>query len=425
MGTTSEPDSGLRDSAVIFEALRAGQGAVWRNPSPAALVVTDGERARIEAAAQRFDRFAPLLRRLFPKGGWDGVIASELLDYAAPPAPLSTLLVKADHDLPMTGSIKARGGVYELLAFIEKVAHDEVLLEPGQGLETLLEPEAQAVLSLHSVAVASTGNLGYSVGLVARAVGLAAEIHVSSDAKPWKVARLRALDAKVVEHECNYTETVARARVASAGAARTHFIDDERSKDLFFGYAVAAAEIAAQLARRGLTPREDAPLVVYLPCGVGGAPGGVLFGLKALFGDAVVGVFVEPTESACMLAALATGSRVPVSVYDLGLHNATIADGLAVPQVSGMVLERIGPSIAAVVAVPDAEMLRWARHAHAANGLRLEPSAASALAAVSPFLASARADPMLSDRLDRGIHVVWTTGGASLPDEEFERVLTA
>jgi len=425
MDTTSELNAASVGAEAIFERLRADQTAVWRNPAPEPRVVDAAERAKIEAAAARFARFAPLLRRLFPQDGWDGVIRSALLDYRAPFAGLPQVLVKADHDLPMTGSIKARGGVYELLTFVEKVAYDEALLEPGEPLEKLLEPQAQAVLNLHCVAVASTGNLGYSVGLVARAMGLAAEIHVSSDAKPWKVARLRALDAKVVEHECNYTETVARARVASAGAARTHFIDDERSQDLFFGYAVAAAEIAEQLAARGFVPQEDAPLVVYLPCGVGGAPGGVLFGLKALFGAAVVGVFVEPTQSACMLAALATGGEGPVSVYDVGLGNATIADGLAVPRASGMVLERIGRAIDAVVATPDAEMLAWARRAWRESDLRLEPSASAALAAIEPFLAEAASHAAFHGRLRRGLHVAWTTGGASIPDDEFHLILNA
>lgn len=195
MGTTSVPNLSRPDADAIFDALLIGQGAVWRNPAPVALVVEEAERARIETAAQRFARFAPLLRRLFPDKGWDGVIESALLDYAQPSAGLPTLRVKADHDLPMTGSIQARGGVYELLTSIERIAGDEALLERGDGLEKLLEPEEQPVRNLHSVAVASTNNLGYCVGLVARAIGLAAEIHVSSDAKAWKVDRLRALDA--------------------------------------------------------------------------------------------------------------------------------------------------------------------------------------------------------------------------------------
>lgn len=385
--------------------------------------MTAADLEEIQRAADRFARFEPLLGRLFPDQGWNGRIESELLAYAEPPAGLANLWIKGDHALPMTGSIKARGGVHELLCYVERIARDEALLAPGQGLEALLEPEAQAVLNLHSVAVASTGNLGFSIGLVARALGLNAEIHMSIDAKAWKKARLRALDAKVIEHECHYTETVARARVASTGGQRVHFIDDERSRDLFFGYAVAAREVAAQLAAQGVVPTPEAPVVVYLSCGVGGAPGGVLFGLKALFGAGVIGVFVEPTQSACVLAAMAMGGQAPVSIYELGLRNETLADGLAVPVCSQFVLEQVGPAIDAVVAIPDGDMLSWMRHAHHVNGLRLEPSAASGLAAVGPFLDAAGRAPGLAARLPHATHLVWATGGAALPDDEFRRLL--
>ncbi|MDP1618071.1 D-serine ammonia-lyase [Phenylobacterium sp.] len=423
MGRDNDPARAHDAADHLFTQLRGGQPAVWLNPAVADLGVSAADLDEIQRAADRFERFEPLLSRLFPGEGWSGRIESELFAYAEPPAGLTNLWVKGDHALPMTGSIKARGGVHELLCYVERIARDEALLAPGESLEALLEPEAQAVLNLHSVAVASTGNLGFSIGLVARAMGLNAEIHMSIDAKAWKKARLRALDAKVIEHECHYTETVARARVASTGGQRVHFIDDERSRDLFFGYAVAAREVASQLAAQGVVPNPDAPIVVYLPCGVGGAPGGVLFGLKALFGAGVLGVFVEPTQSACLLAAMAMGGREPVSIYELGLRNDTIADGLAVPVCSKFVLEQVGPAINAVVAIPDNAMLTWMRHAHGVNGLRLEPSAASGLAAVEPFLAAARAEPALAVRLAKATHLVWTTGGAALPDDEFHRLL--
>lgn len=425
MGTTSSHVRAAASAEPLFARLRAGETAVWLNPATAELAVSQADLDEIAQAADRFARFEPLLKRLFPGEGWDGRIVSALSTYGSPPAPLQSLWLKGDHALPMTGSIKARGGVHELLCYVEKIARDEALLAPGDPIEALLEPAAQAVLNLHSVAVASTGNLGFSIGLVARAMGLNAEIHMSIDAKEWKKARLRALDAKVIEHECHYTETVARARVASTGGQRVHFIDDEQSRDLFFGYAVAAGEIAAQLAAQGLTPTVARPLVVYLPCGVGGAPGGVLFGLKALFGPAVVGVFVEPTASACMLAALAQGEGRSISIYDIGLDNLTIADGLAVPRASRFVLEKVGPAIDAVVAVPDGHMLDWMRHAHLTNGLRLEPSAASGLAAIAPLAEAAAKVPALAERLDQAVHVVWATGGSALPDAEFYGAIEA
>ncbi|MET0338204.1 MAG: D-serine ammonia-lyase [Caulobacter sp.] len=412
------------DDTGWLENLRSGKAAVWINDDAATTVGDQPiSRASVQAAAQRLHRFAPLLATLFDDAGWDGKIASPLIAWPGRHGPLQSLLVKADHALPMTGSIKARGGVHDLLAFVERVALEEGLVRPGESYVALAEPAARETLSLYSATVASTGNLGYSVGLVARRLGLGAEIHMSSDAKAWKKERLRALDAKVVEHECDYTETVARARIAAGGSRRVHFVDDETSADLFTGYAAAAVELTEQLQAQGLRATPSKPLVVYLPCGVGGAPGGVLYGLKALLGEAVIGVFVEPIASACFLAAMGAGGGKPLPVYALGLDNRTLADGLAVPVASALVLEAVGEAIDACVAVSDEAMIAGVREAHSLAGLRLEPSAAAGLAAIEPLMEALTGRPALRARVEGGIHVVWTTGGSQLPQSEFDRLL--
>lgn len=402
------------DRNAPFDALREGRDAVWLRDR-----VSDADGvsqliapAEVAAAADRFERFVPQLAHLFAEQGWNGRIRSALLD--GPPG--RGWLVKGDHALPVTGSIKARGGIHALLGIVERIAEQSDL-----PLDDVVGAAGREILSRHTVIVASTGNLGYSIGIFARAFGLAAEIHMSSDAKGWKKDRLRAIGARVVEHACDYSETLDRAREA-AEAERTWLVDDERSRDLLTGYAVAADEVAEQLADRGIAVDADHPLVVYLPCGVGGAPGGITHGLKRRYGRNVVTIFVEPLASPCMLVALASGQGAEASVYDYGCDNETIADGLAVPRASELVLGAVGGAIDAAVAVPDGAMIEAMREAWETAALRLEPSAAAAFAAFAPLRDAVAERP---DWLawDYATHLFWATGGSQLPEDEFQALL--
>lgn len=398
----------------VLHALRSGNESVWLRTgiSGSDAVSPLVSPFEVREAADRFARFAPLLGRLFHSEGWDGRIKSPLLD--GPEG--SGWLIKGDHNLPVTGSIKARGGIHALLCIVEKIAQADDL-----PLERLTEAAGRALLSRHTVIVASTGNLGYSIGIFARAFGLAAEIHMSSDAKGWKKDRLRDIGARVVEHDCDYSETLDRAR-AAATCERAWLVDDERCRDLLTGYAVAGEELADQLAARRIVVDSSRPLIVYLPCGVGGAPGGITHGLKRRFGRDVVTVFVEPSASPCMLVALASGRGADVSVYDYGCDNDTIADGLAVPRASELVLEAVGDAIDAAVAVPDSAMIEWVGKAWRSVGIRLEPSAAAALAAFDP-LRKALAENSAWPDLGNATHLFWATGGSRLPDSEFNALL--
>ena len=151
-------------------------------------------------------------------------------------------------------------------------------------------------------------------------------------------------------------QAVAAGRAQALAAPRSHFVDDEQSELLFFGYAAAARGLARQLAEAGRKVDAGHPLFVYIPCGVGGAPGGITHGLKALYGDHVHCFFAEPVASPCMLVQLAAGMQTPTSVYDLGLDNRTEADGLAVGQASELVASLMTPQLGGVFTVSDDEL---------------------------------------------------------------------
>ncbi len=405
----------------IPAAVRDGEPTVWRNPvrrpAPEVLAASPLHWDDVEQAIARWRRFAPLLAILFPElRATGGHIDSPLLPADAEFAHAvlggpGRVGIKADHDLPVTGCIKARGGVYEVLWYAEQVARQAGLREDHA---VLAGPAWRDLFATHTVVVGSTGNLGYSVGVMARALGFAAEVHMSSDAKAWKKDRLRRIGVEVVEHAGDYTAAVASARTSAEQRPRCHFVDDESSVHLFLGYATAALDLHRQLDAAHLRVDAAHPLIVYLPCGVGGAPGGLTFGLKHVFGDAVRCVFVEPVDAPCMLVQLSSGESRAVSVYDVGLTNRTIQDGLAVASASLFAAGMVRHLIEGIVTVSDAQALEWVKRTWEDAGLRVEPSAAAAMAAVIPWCEANR-------EFDRAsaTHLLWTTGGGLLPDEVF------
>jgi len=414
-----------------IETLKKGERSVWINRKPRASAPFDAVAAagHIAGAAQLWSRFAPALAALFETPGGSGRIESPLLEYPMPLAAGKPVYVKADHALPITATVKARGGVYALLRIIETIASRSGLLVDDGSYANLTAPRTREVLAAHTIVVASTGNLGFSIGLVATAFGLKSEIHMSECAQAWKKDRLKRLGATVIEHDVDYTSTVAAARTSVAARDNAWFIDDEDSWDLFLGYSGAGQELASQLDRAGVQVTTEHPLVVYLPCGVGGAPGGITYGLRTIYGDDVVCVFVEPIEAACILLALVSNEPAPPSVYDIGLGGRTEADGLAVSRASALVLEQVGCEIDAAVAIPDRDLLHWVCQTWNNASLRLEPSAAAGFAALEPFLEElSRRPPEQSMRatwhnIGNATHVVWTTGGNLVPEEIFQRYL--
>jgi D-serine dehydratase len=200
---------------------------------------------------------------------------------------------------------------------------------------------------------------------------------MSSDAKEWKKQRLRNFGVRVIEHASDYSAAVAAGRADTEANPCGYFVDDENSPRLFYGYAVAALRLRDQLAAAAIPVDAEHPLMVYIPCGVGGAPGGICFGLKQIFGDAVHCFFAEPAQAPCVLLGVQDPS-IP-SVYDIGLSCRTEADGLAVGLASEWVCTRIRTLLAGVYTVTDESLYRDLYRLQSTEQIAIEPSAAAGI----------------------------------------------
>lgn len=424
----------LAERYPLIRFMSRGEEVLWVNPRRDASPSPEIADEEIADAAARLKRFAPCIRRMFPEtAGSGGIIESPLRDIPAMMEALSSrsgtplrgrLMLKCDGELPISGSIKARGGIYEVLCLAERVARESGMLRDGDDYAVLDEERFRRLFSGYSVAVGSTGNLGLSIGIMGARLGFRVTVHMSADARQWKKDLLRRKGARVVEYAGDYQKAVAEGRRQAESDPSCHFVDDENSRTLFLGYAVAAARLRDQLEERGIAVDADHPLFVYLPCGVGGGPGGVAYGLKRLYGESAHCFFAEPTEAPCMLLGVMTGLHDGICVQDIGLTGRTVADGLAVGRPSKLVGRIVGPMLDGLFTVSDSRMERLVPELWERERIFVEPSAAAGF----PGCVLTQGDGEYAagfgeEALKNAVHIVWATGGGMVPEEERRRYL--
>ena len=421
----------------VLPRVAAAEEVLWLNPglqsAETALPRMELGMADILDAEARLQRFAPFIRERFPETApRGGLIESpltpiprmqRLLEERFGAVIPGRLLLKQDSHLAIAGSVKARGGIYEVLKHTEELAMENGLLSETDDYAKLASPEMREFFSRYTVQVGSTGNLGLSIGIASAAVGYKVIVHMSVDAKQWKKDLLRAHGVQVNEYEADYGEAVKQGRALSDADPMSYFVDDENSRNLFLGYAVAALRLRQQLAEQNVAVDREHPLLVTIPCGVGGAPGGVTFGLKHVFGDSVHCFFAEPTQAPCMLAGMATGLHSKVSVQDLGLTGLTEADGLAVGRPSGFVGGVMEPLLSGEVTIADPKLYTFMRALLESENIFLEPSACAAFQGPAELLRQqegrdyAARQGLTAERLANSTHIAWATGGALVPED--------
>ena len=347
------------------------------------LVVSDADIADAEA---RLERFAPFIRKCFPETECtNGIIESPLKpipEMQKRPHP-GNRQSHLRQSVPQDGQPSGRGGlgqgtrcIYEVLKHAEDLAIAAGKLSETDNYEKLCSDEMRAFFNQYTVQVGSTGNLGLSIGISSAAIGFKVKVHMSADARQWKKDLLRSKGVEVIEYADDYSKAVAEGRKLSDADPMSYFVDDEKSVNLFLGYAVAASRLKKQLEEQGVVVDEQHPLIVYIPTGVGGAPGGVAYGLKRVYKNAVHCFFAEPTLCPSVLLGFATNLYEKVNAHDFGIDGLTEADGLACASPSGFVTRIDSNLVSGDFTIEDAKLYDFMRMLHTTEDVLIEPPAA-------------------------------------------------
>ncbi|GAA1591867.1 pyridoxal-phosphate dependent enzyme [Kribbella sancticallisti] len=215
------------------------------------------------------------------------------------------------------------------------------------------------------VAAYSSGNHAQAVALAARLAGTAAVILMPKDAPPTKMAATRGYGAEVVTYDRYAQDRAALAKQLSEERGLT-LIPPYDHYDVMAGQGTVALELIEEVGPLG---------ALLVPIGGGGLISGCATAATALSpGIRVIGV--EPAAGDDTARSLAAGKRVQIDIP------RTIADGQAIATPGELTFPVVQRLVDSVALVSDDEIRAAMTFVFERLKIVVEPSGASALAAL-------------------------------------------
>jgi threonine dehydratase len=254
--------------------------------------------------------------------------------------------------------------------------------------------EAYRAAGAEGVVTASTGNHGAATAWAAAQLGLDATVYVPVGASRSKLSLLAQFGADVLEVGADLDEAKDEA-TSFAQAAGMPFFEDGAEPAQLDGYAAIGHELVVQLGR--------SPAAVVVPVGNGALMAGV--------GRALA----EAAPRARRIGVVAAGAPVMRLSWAAGrsvesAECSTIADGLAVRVAIPVAVEWLREAADEMLEVSERQLATAVADSDAA-GIRVEPAAAAALAALRQVEANGP--------------VVLVITGRNIDDDLLERCRTA
>jgi threonine dehydratase len=217
----------------------------------------------------------------------------------------------------------------------------------------------------YGVAAYSSGNHAQAVALAAKLAGTKAIILMPEDAPPTKLAATRGYGAEVVTYD-RYTQDRAALAKELASERRLTLIPPYDHYDVMAGQGTVALELIEEVGHLG---------ALLVPVGGGGLMAGCATA-ATLMSPGIRMIGVEPAAGDDHARSLAAGERVDIAVP------RTIADGQAISTPGELTFAVNRRLVDSFELVSDEEIVAAMAFAFERLKIVLEPSGASALAAL-------------------------------------------